>query len=219
MGATPLALAGCDGPLSTVDPAGPAARTIATLWWVMLVGAVLIFGLVAGLLAAAFRRGRQTRDDRWHERVWIVGLGLGFSMAILAALLASGLMAGERLMPRPAADTVGVRAEARRWSWSFGYDAAPGRVTEDVLHIPAGRPVDVAITSADVVHSFWVPRLAGKLDAIPGHVNVLRIEADHPGTYGGLTAEYNGEGYARHRFVVVAHDAAGWQAFLRGETE
>ena len=76
------------------------------------------------------------------------------------------------------------------------------------------RPVDVAITSVDVVHSFWVPRLAGKLDAIPGHVNVLRIEADLPGTYRGLTAEYNGEGYRRHVFAVQAHDAEGWAAFL-----
>ena len=183
----------------------------------MLLGSALIFALVVVLLAVAFRRRRQARDERWHERVWIIGLGLGFSMAILAALLAYGLVIGERLLPRATDDTVSVRAEARRWSWSFSYREAPDLVTENVLHIPAGRPVDVAITSADVVHSFWVPRLAGKLDAIPGHVNLLRIEADAPGRYAGLTAEYNGEGYEEHEFLVVAHDDADWQAFLRGE--
>ena len=63
-----------------------------------------------------------------------------------------------------------------------------------------------------------MPRLAGKLDAIPGHVNVLRIEADAPGTYRGLTAECNGEGYSRHTFSVEAHDPAGWAAFTAKET-
>lgn len=182
----------------------------------MLAGSALIFALVMGLLAVAFHARRPSASEARHERVWIVGLGLGFSMTILAALLAYGLVAGERLLPR-ADDAVGVQAEARRWSWSFGYDDRPGLVTENVLHIPAGRPVDVAITSADVAHSFWVPRLAGKLDAIPGHVNVLRIAADLPGTYAGLTAEFNGEGYREHVFAVVAHDAEAWEAFLQGD--
>lgn len=79
-----------------------------------------------------------------------------------------------------------------------------------MLHIPASRPVDVAITTVDVIHSFWVPRLAGKFDAIPGHVNVLRIEADAPGDYAGVSAEFSGRGYTRHRFIVRAHDEAAW---------
>lgn len=180
----------------------------------MLAGSVLILGLVMGLLTAAFRSRRRPASGASHERFWIVGLGLGFTMSTLAALLAYGLVVGERLLPRAGADIVVVQGEARRWSWSFAYDDRPGFVTENVLHIPASRPVDVAITSADVAHSFWVPRLAGKLDAIPGHVNVLRIEADLPGTYAGLTAEFNGKGYREHVFTVVAHDAEGWEAFL-----
>ncbi len=186
----------------------------------MLAGSLLIFALVMALLAAAFRPRRwMPADERAHERVWIIGLGLGFTMTVLAALLAYGLVVGERLMPVPGADVAQVRAEARRWSWSFAYDDLPGRVTVNVLHIPAGRPVDVAITSADVAHSFWVPRLAGKLDAIPGHVNRLRLKADLPGTYPGLTAEFNGSGYREHVFAVVAHDADGWEAFLEGEVQ
>ncbi|WP_237168488.1 cytochrome c oxidase subunit II [Paracoccus shandongensis] len=212
-------LAGCEDRLSALHPAGPAAALIATLWWVMLAGAAAILVLVLVLLALAFRRGGgPSAGDSRGEAVWIKGLGLGFTMTVLAALTAWGLWIGERLLPRPGPGVVAVEAQGRQWAWRFTYPDAPGRVTEGALHIPAGRPVDVRITSADVIHSFWVPRLAGKLDAIPGHVNVLRIQAWAPGEYAGLGAEFNGPGYRRHHFTVVAHDAAAWDAFLAGET-
>jgi cytochrome c oxidase subunit 2/cytochrome aa3-600 menaquinol oxidase subunit 2 len=217
---TLLSLAGCEERLSTVHPAGPAAEAIATLWWVMLAGATAIFLFVMALLVLAFRRGPASDSpagDERRERIWIAGLGLGFTLSILAVLLAYGLVVGERLLPRAGPDVVTVRAEGRQWAWSFAYADAPGRVTEGILHIPAGRPVDVRITTADVIHSFWVPRLAGKLDAIPGHVNVLRLEAWAPGDYAGVSAEYNGTGYLSHDFIIRAHDAAGWTAFLAGD--
>lgn len=219
-GITPLMLAGCEERLSTVHPAGPAADIIATLWWVMLAGAAAIFLLVTILLVLAFRRdggpSGEAADNR-RETIWIKGLGLGFTMIVLAALTVWGLWIGERLLPRPGPDVVAVEAEGRQWAWRFTYPDAPGRVTEDELHIPANRPIDVRITSTDVIHSFWVPRLAGKLDAIPGHVNVLRIEAWEPGEYAGFSAEFNGTGYRRHTFTVIAHEAAAWDAFLAGE--
>jgi len=187
----------------------------------MLVGAVLIFVMVMGLLVLAFRP-RRTRADTGEDngvRVWIIALGLVFPMVVLAVLLGFGLVIGERLLPREDADVVQVSAQGQRWVWTFSYQDAPGRVTEDILHIPAGQPVDVSITTADVIHSFWVPRLAGKRDAIPGRANVLRIEADAPGDYRGLSAEFSGENYAAFGFTVRAHDAAGWADFMSGETE
>ena len=209
------------------------------MWWVLIGGAAAIFALVMVLLVLAFRarhpgvghpadgtdaadlaRADLAREDLARaERRWLGGMGLTFSLVVLGALTAYGLVVGERLMPRPHDDLVTVRAEGRQWEWRFGYADAPGRETRDVLHIPAGRPVDVEITTADVIHSFWVPRLAGKLDAIPGHVNVLRIEADGPGEFKGVSAEFNGTGYLAHRFRVIAHDPAGWQQFLAGATE
>lgn len=213
-----MALAGCTGALSTLDPAGPAAAAIAELWWVMLVGAVLIFALVMVLLAGAFRQRPPAEADEVRLlRVWVGGLGLAFTLTVLLALFAYGLWVGAQLKPAASAQVVQVHAEARRWSWRFRYADRPGYSSENLLHIPAGRPVDVAIRSADVVHSFWVPRLAGKLDATPGHVKVLRIEAAQPGRYAGQSAEFSGPGYLDHRFTVLAHDAAGWQAFLAGE--
>ena len=202
-----------------MHPAGPAARTIAELWWIMLWGGLAIFAVVMVLLMAALRRPADFSglDDTAHgTQVWMWGLGLGFPLVILAALTGYGLVLGERLLPRDTPDLVTVGAEARQWAWTFRYAEAPGLVTEGVLHIPADRPVTVEITSIDVIHSFWVPRLAGKLDAIPGHVNVLRIEATRPGTYDGQSAEFSGSGYREHVFSVEAHDAAAWATFLQG---
>lgn len=201
-----------------MDPGGPAARAIATLWWVMLAGAVLIFALVMALLALAFCKRAPAANEAQHEKLWVITLGIAFPVVVLLALLGYGLVVGERLLPRTGPDVVNVGAEARRMAWTFTYDDAPGRTTENVLHIPAGRPVDVAVTTTDVIHSFWVPRLAGKIDAIPGHVNVLRIEADEPGVYAGRSAEFSGPGYDHFAFTLVAHDAAAWESFVTGET-
>ena len=151
-----------------------------------------------------------------HNRVLERADILGFPLVTLAALTGYGLVVGERLLPRDAPDLVTVSTEARQWAWTFRYAGAPLAATEGVLHIPAGRPVNVEITSTGVIHSFWVPRLAGKLDAIPGHVNVLRIEAERPGTYAGQSAEFSGPGYREHVFSVEAHDAAAWATFLQG---
>ncbi len=206
-------LAGCAGPLSTLAPAGPAAEAIAGLWWAMLAGSALIFLLVMGLLAMSFLR----RTPRASERMWLVGGGLVFPTMVLAVLLAFGLVIGERLLPRERADLVTVQAHAAQWSWTFRHDGARAPIERvDTLDIPAGRPVDVRISSADVIHSFWVPRLAGKLDAIPGRINTQRIEASRPGVYAGQCAEYCGVGHAGMRFTVIVHDAAGWAAFLDG---
>lgn len=173
-------------------------------------GAIFVFVMV--LLAVALRRVPRSAT----ERFWFWGLGVVFPLAILASLTLYGLILGQRLAPVPAPDLVRVEAEARQWAWTFRYADAPGLVTHDLLHIPAGRPVDVDLTSVDVIHSFWVPRLAGKLDAIPGHVNRLRLSADQPGDYAGASAEFSGRGYTGHVFSVRAHAPADWQAFLQG---
>jgi cytochrome c oxidase subunit 2/cytochrome aa3-600 menaquinol oxidase subunit 2 len=213
-------VSGCKGSLSTVDPASRNAEYIATLWWVMLAGSAAILVLVMVLLLLAFRRTpNENQDERRQERFWIHGLGLAFPLAVLIGLLAYGLMLGEALLPRGGQDVVTVRAEARQWSWRFLYPDAPGYQTRNILHIPAGRRVDIEITSADVIHSFWSPRLAGKLDAIPGQVNVLRIEAAKPGAYHGMSAEFSGDGYSGDAFLVIAHEPAGWDAFLRRARE
>jgi cytochrome c oxidase subunit II len=205
-------LAGCGGPLSTLDPAGPAASSIALLWWIMFWGSTAIFIGVMILFSLAIWR----RDmlPALAARTWIVQGGLVFPGVVVAALVVAALVIGERLIARPLDDQpLRVSAEGRMWAWSFSYPDAQGGETA-VLHIPAGRPVDVELTSRDVIHSFWVPRLAGKIDAIPGHRNVIRIEADRPGVYRGICAEFCGTGHTVMSFEVEAHEEADYEAAL-----
>ncbi len=190
--------------MSTIDPAGPSASRVAYLWWWMLGGSILLAALVLLLLLVAlFRRGVADRETGGHKRVWIVGLGLAMPIAVLMVLLGFALWIGERNLPTgPPAQTIEVTAY--NYGWEFCYE--DGTCSQNVLRLPTQRPVDLDIRSTDVIHSLWIPRLAGKMDAIPGQVNRLRIEANAPGIYEAVCAEYCGIGHAGHRFVVEAYD-------------
>lgn len=210
-----LLLAGCGGPLSTLDPAGPGAASVAGLWWGMLAMAVLILGGVCALALYAMRgerRGRGLSAGRF-----VVGWGLVFPVTALAVLLVAALRTGEALLPHPAPEgVVRVEARAHMWWWRFTHYDAEGRpvITANELHIPAGRAVDVHITSADVIHSFWVPRLTGKLDAIPGHENVQRLRADAPGTLAARCAEFCGLQHTQMGFELRVHAPEDYAAAL-----
>jgi cytochrome c oxidase subunit 2 len=201
--------------LSTLDPAGPAASNIAALWWIMFWGSLVIFGLVTGLLALALLRPAALASLR--PRHWIVGGGLVMPVPILTALLIAALLLGERLLPKPGgAAPMRIEAHARQWQWQFSYPDMPGTLPTAILHLPAGEPVDLVVTAADVIHSFWVPRLGGKMDAIPGHTNVIRLQADKPGIYRGMCSEYCGEGHDTMDFEARAHSPADYAAAVGG---
>ncbi|MET0271272.1 MAG: cytochrome B [Sphingomonas sp.] len=196
-------------PLSALDPAGPHAAGVARLWWIMLGGSIAAFAVMAALLALAF-----TRRGRPSVRLWLGGLGVALPAVLLTLLTGYAFAIGKAGLATPAPGLVTVAATGHQFFWTFRQPGGGGAIaTRDDLHIPAGRPIDVRIGSADVIHSFWVPRLAGKMDAIPGQVNVLRIQADRPGIYAGRCAEYCGLHHAENRFRVIAHDPAGWAAF------
>ena len=91
----------------------------------------------------------------------------------------------------------------------------------DEIHIPVDTPIDIHVTSADVIHGFWVPRLGGKIDAIPGHTNIVRLQADEVGEFGGQCAEYCGLSHAKMHFKVIAHSAEKFDAWLvqQGKTQ
>lgn len=168
----------------------------------MFGGSALLFALVTVLFGVVhLRPGALARLDR---RVWIIGGGLVLPIPILVLLTGASLVLGEQLLPKGEAQ-YRVEAVAERWQWRFRYPQSPGAPELATLHIPAGAPVDIVVTSEDVIHSFWVPRLGGKMDAIPGHTNVIRLEADKPGTYWGVCAEFCGVGHDRMPFRVDAH--------------
>jgi cytochrome c oxidase subunit II len=213
--------AGCQGHFSALDPAGPAARSIAQLWWVMLAGSVVLFTLVMGLFALTMLRPGFGANV--SARTWIISGGLLMPVPILTLLVYYALFQGERLLPSYEAGTAPLRIEARarQWEWEFRYlDAGGAPSTLNILHIPVGQPIDVVTVSEDVIHSFWVPRLGGKADATPGHSARLRLRADIPGTFGGICAEYCGTGHALMRFQVEAHEEEDFRALLeRGFAE
>ena len=207
-----LVVGGCVGPLSTLDPAGPAAERVAMLWWVMFWGSVVLFLLVTSLLALTYLRPGFAANVTPTQ--WIVFGGLVMPIAVLTVLVGYALYAGERQLPDPDGPRqIEVRAE--RWLFTFAYPDIDDQATTSVLIIPAGEPVDLAIESVDVIHSFWVPRLGGKMDAIPGHRNFLRIEADRPGTYRGVCAEYCGIGHTDMGFIVQAVEAENYEQAVR----
>jgi cytochrome c oxidase subunit II len=207
-------LAGCGGPLSTLEPAGPIAGVVADLWWAMLIGAALVTLFVLALLAVAWRRSASSGDT--SETVWTLGLGVGFPLAVLIALVGYGFWVGEQILSRDDG-AFRVSARAEQWGWSFtqpGPDGA-GLTTRGTLYVPANRPFDIEVSTADVIHSFWVPRLGGKIDAVPGRTNVVRLHADSPGVYEGLCAEFCGIGHSIMRFQVVVYEAGNFPALSR----
>lgn len=205
-------LAGCSGPLSTLDPSGPAGEAIARLWWVMLAGATVLFVLVVGLFALAFLRPGWGSSVSGHR--WIILGGLVLPAIVLTPLVVYGLIAGERLLPLPGSTPPRIEVHAERWGWTFHYPGHGGVTTKEVMHLPAGVPVDIVVTSSDVIHSFWIPHLAGKVDVVPGRANVLRIQAAEPGNYHGQCAEFCGIGHAHMRFEVVVHPGTDFAAAL-----
>lgn len=209
--AVSVTLAGCAGPLSALDPEGPSARGAATLWWIMLVGSGVIFVLLSIVLAFALTRPGPLRAFGAHNT--ILWGGLIVPAIILTALVGAAFVLGQRLLATPR-ETMPLRIEAvaRQWQWEFRYPG--GGSTVDRLHMPAGQDVDFAVVSEDVIHSFWIPRLGGKIDAIPGHENVVRLRADRAGVFGGACAEFCGSGHAMMSFTVEVHEEADFEDML-----
>lgn len=199
-----------------LQAAGDAARTIETVSWVLIAGGTVIFIGVMLLLAWALRRPGATVRPRW----WIVGGGILFPFAVLTALFAWSLPMSPAWKPIPPPGALVVGVTGHMWWWELRYrDPATGADvhTANELRIPVGRPVYLALTSADVIHSFWVPELAGKMDMLPGRVQHLLISADRPGQWRGPCAEFSGEQHARMVLQVVALPPAQFDAWLAGQ--
>lgn len=198
------------------DPAGPYAGSITTLAWVLTGMSLAVFAVVvAALWIALWGKASLQAKLGGTRAIWIGGIA--FPVVVLTALLIYGLSLTRNLTAPLPPDAMRVRITGEMWWWRVAYlDAAgrPAMIDANELHIPAGRPVLLELESNDVIHSFWVPQLSGKLDMVPGRRNILPIQADKPGVFAGQCAEYCGGPHALMGFVVVAHEPAAFDAMM-----
>lgn len=204
-------------PPPVLDPAGPYATSVSLLSWILFgMGAAVLLVVLAALYVGLFGRRELQAKVGGKTAIWVGGVA--FPLVVLTALLIYGLSLTRHLSDPIRGDETRVRITGEMWWWRVAYLDPQGReVVQDAneLHIPAGRPVVLELQSADVIHSFWVPRLSGKLDMIPGRRNLMRIQADKPGIYGGQCAEYCGGPHALMGFTVVAHDPARFDRMMQ----
>jgi cytochrome c oxidase subunit 2 len=203
---------------SVLVPHGPEAASVAQLSWIMFGGATIIFLLVAATLLVA-RWG----NARWRGVVssdrFIVWSGILLPIVVLAGLLTYGLILTGTRTASASPDALHIEVTGEQWWWRVRYAPDSEEVVETAneLRIPVGRDVELSLVSRDVIHSFWVPNLAGKIDMIPGKANRLRLHASQAGTYRGQCAEFCGGPHALMSFHVVAMEPDAFEAWLAKE--
>lgn len=207
-----LALAGCRGPQAPLDAWGPQAGRIADLPWVLFTGGGLILTLVVALTTVAVWAPASVRRRIGTLR-FVVGMGLVFPAVTLTALLFYSLGTSRALAVFGGAEEpLRIEVVGRQYWWEMRYGGAA--VTANELRLPRGREVELTLTSADVIHSLWIPNLHGKLDMIPGRANVLRLRADRVGELRGQCTEFCGRQHALMAFAVVVQEPREFEAWL-----
>lgn len=209
-----LLLAGCHAEhvQSSLHPAGPAAEHIAWLWWILLAVCTPVFMLVVVLtLLAIWRRPGSSRPSEPLGNRFIVICAIILPAIILFFFLFVSLEAMVTL--EEPEEVVTIRVVGHQFWWEVHYPDH-GIETANEIHIPVGAAVRLELQAADVLHSFWVPNLAGKRDLLAEHPNTFWIQADRPGTYRGQCAEYCGVQHALMAFYVVALPAEEFRAWL-----
>jgi cytochrome c oxidase subunit II len=197
--------------LSALDPRGPVAAEMTFLFWVLVtLGAAVFAGFIVLLLIGLFRRSEQSEPgDEALERRFLVSGGLAMPAVIIAVAFGFTL-AGMRAIHLEPGDLT-VTVVGHQWWWEVRYD---GFTTANEIVIPAGEPVLFELVSEDVIHSFWVPELGGKIDLLPDKTNTVVLQADAPGEYAGACGEFCGLQHARMRFRVVAVTPAEFQRWV-----
>ena len=205
---------------SVLTPHSGPEHSITTLWWVMFGGACVGLTVVATLLLLGWiRRNRDALPFGGSERAatrLVVGLGIATPIVLLSALFVWSdiFVIRSTAAPSPRSTALTVHVIGHQWFWEIRYGGSQAS-TANELHIPVRTRVDVVGTTADVIHSLWVPELNRKIDVIPGRTNRVLLYADRPGTYLGQCAEFCGLQHAHMELVVVAEPRARFDRWLR----
>lgn len=199
------------------------AREVAWLWWGMLAFSTVVLVVIVALWLYAFRGGRRVErssaEERRIARRWIIGGGILLPTLAIVVKLSFGVPIGQRMLtlPLPGGEQpLVIEVIGHQWWWEVRYPDADGGevVTANQLVMPVGEPVDFHVTSDDVIHAFWIPRLGGKIDMIPGRINRIRLEADFPGVFGAQCAEFCGAQHTNMQLHVEALERDAFEAWL-----
>ena len=220
---------GCtpNDPQSTFDALGPVAQSQLDLFWIIFAAGAIVFVFVEGALIYSVIKFRRRRADEIPEQIegnhtvefaWTVG---PTALLILVAIPTVFTIFDNQVSPDQNALTVDVIGH--QWWFEFRYPH-PDDPTKEVifandLHMPVSEVVNVNLESIDVIHSFWIPKIAGKVDMIPSNGNTMWIQADRTGLYYGQCAEFCGIQHANMRFKVIVETRAEFDAWLRSQIE
>jgi cytochrome c oxidase subunit 2 len=204
-----------------LNPEGEVARQQDRLWDPVFFIAGIFFFLVLGLVVFVAVRYREKDPDFVPKQLHgNARLELGWTILPALILLGVGIFTVATVIDisrRPEGpDVVAVTVTGHQWWWEYEYPEL-GVVTANEMHIPVDTEVDVRLESADVIHSFWPPKLAGKVDVIPGRTNYMKFEADEPGIYYGQCTEYCGLSHANMRLRVYVHEKAEFDEWVASQ--
>jgi cytochrome c oxidase subunit 2 len=211
-------------PLEYLTGAGEKAFPVVRLTWGVTIISVLVIFIIAALLGGAiWHRPRMTHRPGQKSPIgadiggmaWL-WTGVGISTMVLLFTAVWTMMVLARIEAPPATPAVTIEITGKQWWWQARYltsDPARDFVTANEIHIPAGQPVRVKLIGGDVIHSFWVPQLAGKMDAVPGQINETWLEAAKPGRFSGQCTEYCGVQHAHMGLIVVAQTPVNFRAW------
>ena len=215
-------------PMSYLQTFGPAAHPATVLGWGLGAISLLVMAIIAILVLAATFRPRPRVDPRQLAATrdaggtaWIY-VGVGLTLATLIGCMVWTMVALAAVVHPPVAPKIAIEVHGNQWWWGVRYrDEDPSRMftTANEIHVPVGEPVRVEVSSSDVIHSFWVPQLAGKTDVIPGQTNITWLQADRPGTYRGQCGEFCGAQHAGMAIYVIADAPAQFAAWRNAQVE
>jgi cytochrome c oxidase subunit 2 len=214
-----LLLASCSGLQSALDVHGSAARELKWLMLTIIAVCTLVWiAVMIVLVLALWRRRRETGSPRGERgATWIISGAVMLTVLIISGFTLASFFT-TRAMTLPSDNELLVRVRGIQWWWELVYpDPDETRVfkTANELRIPVGRTVRLQLEGVDVIHSFWVPSLAGKVDLIPGRLNELTLRADRPGVYRGQCAEFCGLQHAHMSLFVIAEEPEAYEAWAQ----
>jgi cytochrome c oxidase subunit 2 len=224
----------CRGSQSALDSAGVQSGKLENLWWLFfsITGAVYLIVMTI-LLVAYFRRQKadaetasdMSPDEKNEKNIGNVIKGaVALTTIILFALMIISFRTGRAVysLSQTEQEPLLIRVKGQQWWWEVEYqDKTPSKnvMTANEIHLPVGRPIKMQIESADVIHSFWIPNLHGKVDLIPNYKTTFFFQADKPGTYWGQCAEFCGYQHAKMRFIVIAETPEEFDKWIKAQQQ